>query len=65
MQKLKMKTTKTLTFEEGCNRYLEYCQRRNLRQGSVDEKTFTLVDGEYWRYDSYVVIADYYDVYYS
>ena len=31
----------------------------------VVEKTFTLVDGEYWSYDSYVVIADYYDVYYS
>lgn len=32
MQKLKMKTTKTFTFEEGCNKYLEYCRQRNLRQ---------------------------------
>ncbi|MBO5334043.1 MAG: phage integrase SAM-like domain-containing protein [Clostridia bacterium] len=36
MQKLKMKTTKTLTFEEGCNKYLEYCQQRNLRQGTIN-----------------------------
>ena len=31
-----MKTTKTLTFEEGCNKYLEYCQQRNLRQGTIN-----------------------------
>ena len=36
MQKLKMKTTKTLTFEEGCNKYLEYCRQRNLRQGTIN-----------------------------
>jgi RNA polymerase sigma factor (sigma-70 family) len=31
----------------------------------VVEKTFTLIDGNQWRYDSYVVIADYYDAYYN
>ena len=31
-----MKTTKTLTFEEGCNKYLEYCRQRNLRQGTIN-----------------------------
>lgn len=36
MQKLKMKTTKALTFEEGCNKYLEYCRQRNLRQGTIN-----------------------------
>jgi integrase/recombinase XerD len=36
MQKLKMKVTKTLTFEEGCNKYLEYCCQRNLRQGTIN-----------------------------
>ena len=36
MQKLKMKTTNSLTFEEGCNKYLEYCQQRNLRQGTIN-----------------------------
>jgi hypothetical protein len=32
MHKLKMKATRGLTFEEGCNKYLEYCRQRNLRQ---------------------------------
>ena len=34
MKKLKM-TAATLTFEEGCNKYLEYCRRRNLREGTI------------------------------
>ena len=36
MHKLKMKASKTLTFEEGCNKYLEYCRQRNLRQGTIN-----------------------------
>ena len=36
MQKLKMKATNLLTFEEGCNKYLEYCRQRNLRQGTIN-----------------------------
>ena len=35
MKKLKM-TTQTLTFEEGCNKYLEYCRQRNLREGTIN-----------------------------
>ncbi|MBQ8287331.1 MAG: tyrosine-type recombinase/integrase [Clostridia bacterium] len=35
MKKLKM-TAQTLTFEEGCNKYLEYCRQRNLRQGTIN-----------------------------
>ena len=35
MKKLKMTRT-TLTFEEGCNKYLEYCRQRNLRQGTIN-----------------------------
>ncbi len=35
MKKLKMTAT-TLTFEEGCNKYLEYCRQRNLRQGTIN-----------------------------
>ena len=34
MKKLKMTVSK-LTFEEGCNRYLEYCRQRNLRDDSI------------------------------
>ena len=36
MHKLKMKATKGITFEEGCNKYLEYCRQRNLRQGTIN-----------------------------
>ena len=35
MKKLKMTIT-TLTFEEGCNKYLENCRQRNLRQGTIN-----------------------------
>lgn len=35
MKKLKM-STQSLTFEEGCNKYLEYCRQRNLREGTVN-----------------------------
>lgn len=36
MKKLKMNATQGLTFEEGCNKYLEYCRQRNLRQGTIN-----------------------------
>jgi len=36
MKKLKMKSTKSITFEEGCNKYLEYCRQRSLRQGTIN-----------------------------
>ena len=31
MQKIKMSRGVTLTFEEGCKKYLENCRQRNLR----------------------------------
>ena len=34
MQKIKMSRGVTLTFEEGCRKYLENCRQRNLRDGS-------------------------------
>ena len=34
MKKLKM-TTQSITFEEGCNKYLESCRQRNLREGTI------------------------------
>ena len=36
MKKLKMARGTTLTFEEGCDKYLEYCRQRNLRQGTIN-----------------------------
>ena len=35
MQKIKMSRGVTLTFEEGCNKYLENCRHRNLREGTI------------------------------
>ena len=34
MKKLKMSRGVTLTFEEGCNKHLENCRQRNLREGT-------------------------------
>ena len=31
MKKIRMARGVTLTFEEGCNKYLENCRQRNLR----------------------------------
>ena len=36
MQKIKMSRGVTLTFEEGCNKYLENCRQRNLREGTIN-----------------------------
>ena len=44
MKKLKMARGVTLTFEEGCNKYLENCRQRNLREGTI----------EHYRRQSYV-----------
>ena len=38
MKKLKMARGITLTFEEGCNKYLENCRQRNLREGTTAKK---------------------------
>lgn len=34
MKKLKMSRAVTLTFKEVCNKYLENCRQRNLREGT-------------------------------
>lgn len=35
MKRLKMQTGMSITFEEGCNLYLENCRQRNLREGTI------------------------------
>ena len=35
MQKIKMSRSVSLSFEEGCNKYLENCRQRNLREGTT------------------------------
>ena len=36
MKKLKMVKGTALTFEEGCNKYLDNCRQRNLREGTIN-----------------------------
>ena len=36
MKKLRIVTANRLTFEEGCNKYLENCRARNLREGTIN-----------------------------
>ena len=43
VKKLKMSRTVTLTFEEGCNKYLENCRQRNLREGTINHYNKTNV----------------------
>ena len=35
MKKLRMSEFETLTFEQGCNMYLDNCRQRNLREGTI------------------------------
>ena len=35
MKKIKMARGTMITFEEGCNKYLENCRQRNLREGTI------------------------------
>lgn len=36
MKKLKLVEQNFLTFEEGCNKYLDNCRARNLREGTIN-----------------------------
>ena len=36
MQKIKMARGVSFTFEEGCNKYLENCRQKNLREGTIE-----------------------------
>ena len=42
MQKIKMSRGTLLTFEEGCNKYLENCRQRNLREVTINRYTAPL-----------------------
>ena len=53
MKKLKMSRGVTLTFEEGCNKYLENCRQRNLREGTIQEVMILFYmgkQGNFFRY---------------
>ncbi len=36
MRKLQLSKNKTITFEQGCNMYLDNCRQRNLREGTIN-----------------------------
>ena len=36
MRKLKMQVSNSITFEQGCNKYLDNCRQRNLREGTIN-----------------------------
>lgn len=35
MKKLQMVVSNSLTFEQGCNKYLDNCRQHNLREGAI------------------------------
>ncbi len=36
MKRLNMLPTESVTFEDGCNKYLDNCRQRNLREGTIN-----------------------------
>lgn len=48
MKKIKMSRGTTLTFEEGCNKYLVYCGQRNLRQGTINHYKQSYYNTKSW-----------------
>ena len=43
MKKLRMVEQNFLTLEEGCNKYLDNCRARNLREGTINHYRQTYV----------------------
>ena len=37
MKKLRLEKTEMITFKEGCERYLNDCRIRNLREGTIGQ----------------------------
>lgn len=48
MKKLKLVADNSLTLEEGCNKYLEYCRARNLREGTINH--YRQSYGQFYKY---------------
>ncbi len=43
MKRLSMRATESVTFKEGCEKYLDNCRQRNLREGTIKVDNFTLL----------------------
>lgn len=44
MKKLRMVKANSITLEEGCNKYLDNCRARNLREGTINHYRQSYVD---------------------
>ena len=57
MKKLRMMQSNTLTLEEGCNKYLDNCRARNLREGTINHYRQTYVQFEKF-FDMKMLVSD-------
>ena len=57
MKKLRMMQSNTLTLEEGCNKYLDNCRARNLREGTINHHRQTYVQFEKF-FDMKMLVSD-------
>ena len=63
MEKIRMLRDNSLTFEEGCNLYLNNCRERNLRQDTIRHYRQSY-DQFYKYFDKNMLIEDiYYNTY--
>ena len=51
MKKMQMRRNSGVTFEEGCEMYIENCKKRNLREGTINHyrQSFTQFF-EWWQF---------------
>ena len=57
MKKIKMVKSNTLTLEEGCNKYLDNCRARNLREGTINHYRQTYVQFKKF-FDMQMLVSD-------
>ena len=57
MKKLKMVSRGSITLEEGCNKYLDNCRARNLREGTIGHYRQTYVQFKKF-FDMQMLVSD-------
>ena len=57
MKKLKMVSRGSITLEEGCNKYLDNCRARNLREGTINHYRQTYVQFKKF-FDMQMLVSD-------
>ena len=51
-----------LTFEEGCNKYLENCRQRNLREGTINHYIICYMKYKPVCIDKFIINRDMYEL---